>query len=526
MARLGDFVRKNIWSRGAVLTTAALFICCGYSAAAQPSSGTSTTQAQEQINELRKDLQQALDEIQVLQQKVNARSAGSANENATQLEREVENERLRIEALEERLDQLAASAPTAAPAPEATAPVAEPAAESKGSKKLLSEARGSESTPGVTTGFDPADIYNNGFYVSTPDKRYSMYLNGLFQTRFTWFKPGASVAQFGASPSSVNNFDVYLGRFAASGSAFSPTLKYFLQFQGSTAGNGNGVSLLDWFTAKTFSKYLTVQAGRFWTPFTYEYYDSPGNYLFADLSTAEFAFVLPRAVGFEAYGQAGRLSYAGVVANSIPALDAPGQENFNSRAAFIGNLHYDVLAPYGYVETDPSRGGAKKPELTLWASGAYNPVTGASSFENTVAGDKTVNATATAGFRYGYFTLQSTGYYRRTTPATPTPSDNSWGFGEQAGYYLIPARLELAGRVSGVNWGAAHFLASGFPVNNWYSGPNFPYHNVTEHSIGLNYYLYGHHAKLQMSYSYLTGNTFTHTTFDANRIWIQSQIMF
>lgn len=476
-------------------------------------SASSTQANNDEIQQLRKEIEQALDDIQLLQKKVNSLPAGATREDTQALQQQIDEERAHIQALEKRLDNLTVDPPAET-------------ASGKDAKDLVEGGRGQESTPGVTTGLAPADIYNNGFFVSTEDKSYSMFVNGLFQTRFTWFKPGASVAQFGASPSSIDNFDVYLGRFAVSGSAFSPTLKYFLQFQGSTAGNGNGETLLDWFVAKTFSKYLTLQAGRFWTPYTYEYYDNPGNYLFADLSTAEFAFVLPRAVGFEAYGQAGRLSYAGVIANSIPALDAPGQENFSSRVAYIGNLHYDILAPYGYVETDPNRSGVKKPELTLWASGAYNPIAGASSFENVTAGDKTVNATSTLGFRYGYFTLQSTGYYRRTTPVTLLPPDNSWGYGEQAGYYLIPGRFELAGRVSGVNWGAAHFLESGFAVNTWYSGPNFPYHNITEHSIGLNYYLYGHHAKLQVSYSYLTGNTFSHSTFNGNRIWVQTQIMF
>lgn len=483
--------------------------CTGWAAtagSAKSASGASTSN--EEINQLRKEIDQALGDIQLLQKKVDSRPAGAQTD---ELQQEIDEERDHVQALERRLERLAAARP------------AESATERKA---LLQGGRGEETTPGITTGLAPADIYNNGFFVSAQDKSYSLFVNGLFQTRFTWFNPGASVAQFGASPASVNNFDVYLGRFAASGSVFSPTLKYFLQFQGSTAGNGNGATLLDWFTSKTFSKYLTLQAGRFWTPYTYEYYDSPGNYLFADLSTAEFAFVLPRAVGLEAYGQAGRLSYAGVIANSIPALDAPGQENFSSRVAYIGNVHYDILAPYGYIETDPSQSAVKKPELTIWGSGAYNPITGASSFENVTAGDKTVNATSTLGFRYGYFTLQTTGYYRRTTPVTLLPPDNSWGYGEQAGYYLIPARLELAERLSGVNWGAAHFLASDFAVNTWYSGPNFPYHNITEHSVGLNYYLFGHHAKLQVSYSYLTGDTFSRATFNANRIWIQSQIMF
>lgn len=519
----------------------AIAICHGMGAAATAAAAGGAAQQSESLEQLRKEVAQALAEIQALQTKVNSSAPQPAAK--AQLQRELNDERARIESLETRLDRLAASgeaspaAPSGAtamaasaagqPAPAAPASTAAPATLASATDPQKFQAgRGQEVTPGLTTGLAPADIYNNGFFLRTQDDSFSIFFNGLFQTRFTYFKPGASVAQFGASPSSDANFDVYLGRLAASGSVFSPTLKYFLQFQGSTAGNGNGVTLLDWFTSKTFSKYLTLQAGRFWTPYTYEYYDSPGNYLFADLSTAEFAFVLPRALGVEAYGQVGRLSYAGVISNSIPALDAPGIEDFGGRVAYIGNVHYDILAPYGYIETEPSKSPVRRPELTLWASGAYNPVSGASSFENVAAGDKTVNATSTAGFRYGFLSLQTTGYYRRTTPVGLLPPDNSWGYAEQAGYYIIPSRLELAERVSGVNWGAPHFLGSDFAVNTWYSGPNFPYHNITEHSIGLNYYLYGHHAKLQLSYSYLTGDTFSRSTFNGNRIWVQSQIMF
>jgi hypothetical protein len=31
--------------------------------------------------------------------------------------------------------------------------------------------------------------------------------------------------------------------------------------------------------SKTLSSHLTLQAGRSWTPYTYEFYDNPGNYL-------------------------------------------------------------------------------------------------------------------------------------------------------------------------------------------------------------------------------------------------------
>ncbi|MFP5227463.1 MAG: hypothetical protein ACLGXA_07510, partial [Acidobacteriota bacterium] len=347
----------------------------------------------------------------------------------------------------------------------------------------------------------PADIYNGGFFLSSEDKSYSLVANGLFQVRYTGFKPADSVQALGESSQGTNNFDVFLGRLAVSGSIYEPSIKYFLQFQGSTAGNGTGISMLDWFTSKTFSPHLTLQAGRSWSPYSYEYYDNPGNYLFPDLSTAEYAFVLPRAIGFQAYGQAGKAAYAVMVANSIPALDAGGAENFNTKLAFIGHAEFNLLAPYGYVETDP-KGSADKPELTLWTSGAYNPVNSSSGFENVTAGDTTAGATATVGFRYKYFSFQPTGYYRKTNPVSGAASNNSWGYGEQAGQYVVPHKFELAERISGVNWGAADYAAgapvptgSSLPVENgWFVGPPFSYHRVQEDSVGANYYLHGHNA--------------------------------
>ena len=164
--------------------------------------------------------------------------------------------------------------------------------------------------------------------------------------------------------------------------------------------------------------------GRSWTPFSLENLDSPGQYLFADFSSAEYAFALSRAVGFEALGQEGRLGYALMIANSVPGLDAAGQENFNNKVAYIGHLQYDVLAPYGYQESDPK--GAPSPELTIWSSLGYNPIGAGSSFSNETAGDRTANANLTVAFRMKYFTLQNTGFYRDTI-RTGFPNFNRGG---------------------------------------------------------------------------------------------------
>jgi len=440
--------------------------------------------------------------------------ASSSADTIAQLRQEIEDERRHTEELEQRLDQIQQQQQTQAKT------ISE-------LPKLPQVGRGLETTPGITSGLAEADIYNKGFFVESKSKNFSLFVNGLFQTRYTLFKAN-DVSHYGALDNTENTFDVFLGRLAFSGSAFEPDLKYFAQIQGSTAGNSNTITMLDWFTSKTFSQYLTLQAGRSWIPYTYEYYDNPGNYLFADLSNAEYAFLLQRAIGVQASGQVGDLTYAGEVMNSVPALDAGGQENVGSKMAYLGHLHYDILQPYGYVESDPNPNGSWKPELTLWLSAMYNPVDYASGFENERPGDRTYGATPSILFRYGFLSFQGTGYYRRTLQAADGgPSYDSWGYGEQTGYYIVPGKLELAERVTGVWWGQPEISETGGNQNNWFSGPtNFPYHRITEYTAGLNYYLFGHNAKIQADYSYLAGSGFDDHGFGANRLEIQTQLMF
>jgi hypothetical protein len=387
--------------------------------------------------------------------------------------------------------------------------------------------RGKEVTPGITTGLQPTDIYNKGFYVKTENDRFSLYVNALLQSRFTAFKPN-SVGQFGSDNRYENTFDLYLGRLAFSGNVFDPQTKYFFQLQGSTAGNSNTISMLDWFAARTLSPYLTIQTGRSWIPYTYEYYDNPGNYLFPDLSGAEYAFLLQRAIGLQAYGEVGKLGYGAGVFNSIPALDAGGQESINGKLAYVGNVYYNILEPYGWVESDPSENPVTKPQLTFWMSGMYNPVDYSSALENELAGDRTYGATSNINFRYNYFSFQGSGYYRRTLRTGGLSGYDSWGYGEQAGYYLLPGKIELAERISGIWWGAPEIPKTGGNDVVWFDGPtNFSYQRMTEFSAGLNLYLHKHNAKIQTAYSYLAGEGFApNSGFGANRLWVQAQLMF
>ena len=350
-------------------------------------------------------------------------------------------------------------------------------------------------------GFAAEDVYDNGFFIRSKDGRYSLTLNGFLQARYTLSAPDTGKSR--------NNFDVALARLAFSGNIFDPKVKYFFQYEATTFGNSNQSTMLDWWMQYSHSQYLNVQAGRFILPYSRQFYTHPGNLLFPDLSEADYAFNLQRAVGAHLSGKVGRLSYHALATNSIRALDAGGQQNAGAEVAWQGRLEYDILDPYGYLESSPTP--AATPQLSLGIAAAFNPVDQASRFQNVMPGDRTTNVTIDGGFRYQGLSVQAAGYYRRNNLEALNEIGHDWGYYGQIGYYLTE-KLEIAGRVSGVDFQFAN--------NPRTAG------DVREYMGGFNYYLYGHSVKLQVDYSFLDGDPFVGKSTSADRFRVQTQILF
>jgi hypothetical protein len=217
---------------------------------------------------------------------------------------------------------------------------------------------------------------------------------------------------------------------------------------------------------------LTVQAGRFILPYSRQFYTHPGNLLFGDLSEADYAFNLQRAVGVHAGGKWGRLSYDVAAINSIRALDAGGQQNVGDEIASLGRLEFDILGPYGYLDSSPTPVSA--PQLSVGLAAAFNPIDEASVFQNVLPEDRTTNVTLDTGFHWDRWTLQAAGYYRRNNlKAANRPDSDDWGYYGQVGYYLVPGRWEIAGRISGVDF-------------DQFNNPEDVFSNTTEYNIGFN----------------------------------------
>jgi len=186
-----------------------------------------------------------------------------------------------------------------------------------------------------------------------------------------------------------------------------------------------------------------------------------------------------------------RLEYYASVTNG----SGPNRLNVNNEFLYLGRAVWNILGQYGYSEADVDY--LEHPALFIGGSGGFN------SQDNTQT--KIAQAGGEIGFKYKGASLQGEYFYRHKNPlAGPTTGDH--GYYVQAGYTVLPRRLEVAGRASQV------FLAG-------------PKNNKSEYTAGINYYVFGHDLKLQGNYSYLPTQYAAGTAND-HRFILQLQTWF
>ena len=213
--------------------------------------------------------------------------------------------------------------------------------ETKNEARAKAQAEAIAKLPAVEAGYD------DGFYIRSKDKPFSLVTNGFAQFRYAFDAP--------ENGHTNQNFDVALARLAISGNVLDPKLDYFMQLQGSTLGSNNNITMLDWWLKYNFAPEISVQTGRFVLPYSRQFYTHPGNLLFADLSEADYAFNFPLSIGAHASGKLGPVSYHAAVLNSIRALDAPGQQNFGSQVGFWARWNSTFSSPTATWKLPPNR---------------------------------------------------------------------------------------------------------------------------------------------------------------------------
>ncbi|HVR04156.1 MAG TPA: porin [Polyangia bacterium] len=266
----------------------------------------------------------------------------------------------------------------------------------------------------------------------------------------------------------------------------------------------------DAFVQWRLGRAVAVRVGQFKVPFGLETQYWNALLELVDVAGATSAFTLDRDVGVMVVGRplAGRLQYH-LSASNGPRAPCPqnvdGVRCDEVDLAYAGRI---VAAPFGPLPAfEGDLSGQERPLLSVGVSGAYlllptdvRARTGDATAPLDVDHDAHVDnvgvwqgaAELRAMFRGA--SVQAEWLGRREHPGAGGADRTYWGAYGQASYFVLPGRLQAVARVGRTDlplYGAsvAERLARGS--------------RTTEETGGLNAYLRGHDAKLQVDYTHL-----------------------
>lgn len=333
------------------------------------------------------------------------------------------------------------------------------------------------------------------FVAAAPLAGMNWQLNGFGQLRFT-------------SPAE-RRLNLSLGQISLTASpSGDKNTTFFVQAGVSTIGTAD-VFLLEAWGAREIAPGWRVQAGRFLVPFSRQFMTAPSNLLFPDISTTDAAFNVPYAWGSTISMTRKRLVWTAAAITSATPVDCLGRTAPAGHPGAVGRVDFNLLEPFGYLETDPA--GPEKPQLSVGFATLYSRSAFESPAQNLLPGDRTVNFTADAGLRHRRLTIQAA-VYRRAVQTRQAATYRDWAGYAQAGYYLLPHKLEAAGRLGNLEFGRWNCVDS--------------MHRARERSIGLNWYLRSHFIKVQADYTWLRILPFAGAPENDGQFRLQTQFAF
>jgi hypothetical protein len=316
----------------------------------------------------------------------------------------------------------------------------------------------------------------------------------------------------------TSGFSLFHAEVILEGHAVSSKFEYRLQIDFAEPQPIND-AFVQWRALRS----LVVRAGQFKIPYGFQRWVWSGELEFTDISTAMQNFSLGRDLGLMLLGRplASRLQYELAITNG----SGTGQPNDNVDLAYTARV---VAAPFGPLplsegdyEWQPS------PLVSGGIAGQYNlrrtdirvhdPTASIDIDDN----DKIDNIAVWQGgvelrALWRGAALQAEGFGRLERPGVAGPDRKFWGGYLQASYFLLPQRLQVAGRLA----------RSDQP---YYGIPNaeIALHGtaVDEQAVAVSAYFHGHHAKLQVEYGHLRYDDATSTP-DVHRVRAAIQLWF
>jgi phosphate-selective porin OprO/OprP len=372
--------------------------------------------------------------------------------------------------------------------------------------------------------------YDKGFYIKSADETFLLNISGYIKFRYTGQNRQTDNPRLqGRQPQDdINAFEMEDIRLTFAGYIHSPRLTYRIEVTGDT-DNAH-----DWRTTYAYATYevaeeLKVTAGVFKVAFGRQELVSKPYLQLIDRSLANETFTLNRSIGVLFHGTlAKRLSYLMSITNGFNDRDdSPSREQLDTNFAYAARLVAHILGKPIVTESDLNY--SKDPQLETGLSFAYNDDNGdnrPSAFYSIpdrirqgrgIGGNAMADLTGTdllqfgadAAFRYRGFSLTAE-YYLRSVDGDSEFSQwelrtgrhdsiHQQGGYVQAGYFIVPKKVEVAARIGGV-W-------DNQDDNSW------------EYAFGVNYFPWS-------SYNVLLQTDFTRiddVSADSNRAnWSQN----
>jgi phosphate-selective porin OprO/OprP len=339
-----------------------------------------------------------------------------------------------------------------------------------------------------------------GFTFTSADEKFQLTIGGRAMVRYTFLDKDLNNGLNGAgkkvSNSDVSQFALKTGQLWWQGYAFSKDLTYNVRIN--VANSGKNTMLENAFVKYRFIDEVQVTAGQQKPAYSRQNLAGVGAQEFVDMSPATIAFSPGYDLGAYLSGNilGGILNYDLSASNGVGATTARNGNNM----AFLARLQVNPLGTFAYSEADPEF--SQKPLVTVGSTFYSNALQRtATGFEdnnlgyaNTTTGwlGKNVATFAAtekvdinsfeidAAFKWMGAFAQAEYFWGQADGALTDRTVRAQGYYVQAGYTILPKKLEVAMRYS-------------------YVDPNRDVSNDTQTEVigAVSYYFNNHNLKLQ-----------------------------
>jgi hypothetical protein len=364
--------------------------------------------------------------------------------------------------------------------------------------------------PTMTAGYD------RGFYIKTSDDTFMMKISGRTQFRYVGINrqsDNRNVTNKQAAHD-TSGFEWERLRLYFKGWLWNTNLKYVLSIEGDSDGQHN-LKFLDAFFNYTYAPKQSIQWGKMPLPYGKQAgIVSSAKYQMIDQSMANAMFNLGDSLGIQAMGdfKLGNQNFSYITgvyngaANSdddvrdldtkfayvargvwhaIPGIDEADETDL----IFHKTPALDFGTSFAYVDRERDANG---PSFTYSVMDAIRAGRGGYGSSSSLASEF-IQFGADATFKYRGFSLTSEYFLRKIDSqnkfspwqrlTATTGSGCQQGGYVQGGYFIIPQKLEVVGRLGGA----------------WNIGDDAAW----EQALGVNYYVHGHAVKLSADVTHI-----------------------